>query len=97
MAIQKHGSIERLCKSEADKFGWKAKVERNGSMPWDDDGTGIVVLERNGGAVSFEYGLPEEEADMIWQVRAIIEADSVDVERRQKGGGESPLTRLRRK
>lgn len=96
MAIQKHGSIERLCKSEADKHGWKATVRRTGTMPWDDDGSGVVVLERNGDAVSFEYGLPESAEDIVWQIRAIIRADKADKDRRQKGGGESPITRLGR-
>lgn len=96
MAIQKHGNIERLCMSEAERYGWKATVRRTGEMPWDDDGSGVVVLERNGDVVSFEYELPEEPEDLEWQIRAIIKADKVDKERRQKGGNGSPVTRLGR-
>lgn len=96
MAIQKHGSIEALCRNEAERFGWKATARRNGEMPWEDDGSGVVVLERNGDMVSFEYELPEEPGDIESQIRAIIRADRVDKERRLTGGDGSPLTRIGR-
>jgi len=83
-------------RAEAERWGWKAKANRNSEDPFSDDGTGFVTLERNGDVVGFEYGLPEEPDDMIWQLRVIIKADGVDRQRRARGGVGTPITRLGR-
>ena len=94
MAIRKHGSLQMLVSAEASRHGWKAKVTNNSASPWDDDGTGFVVLEYNGASVSFEYGLPEDENDIAHQVRAIVKADKLERDRRARGGDGSPVTRM---
>ncbi len=85
MAIQKHDSLAHLVRNEAERWGWRAEVHNARHIPSEDDGTGTVVLTRDGDAVQFEYGLPEEPDEMIAQVRVIIKADEIDSARRASG------------
>lgn len=93
MGMQKHGSLEALVRTEARRWGWTAEVHNAQHIPWADDGSGTVVLTRDGNAVSFEYHLPETESDILWQVRATIRADKIERERRIKGDA-NPVTRI---
>ena len=86
--IQHHGNLERLVKAEAERYGWKAKVENVGidpivkdafGMPRQTPNRGDVYLTNDGTGrtVHFEYELPEYQDQIEAQVRAIIQADHI--------------------
>lgn len=87
--IHQHGTLQRVCKSEARRYGWDAVCVNRDVDPIDsilclkaDPGRGDIELTRDRSRMTFEYHLPEEEAEIRKEIRALVKGEQMDSDRR---------------